>query len=211
MLVDASTVPATDLYLIDGITIILASIGTSMISIRYEHTIVSSEPPGSVSFQVTGTGTGFTHVETSAPYTLLGDKRRGRKYTAWSPDAGVYELTVTAFAGNGEVLNQIITTLTIAEGPVSSQILSTGADPQLSQKSSTKLEDWLLPVLVVLAVVVTIATVVVQRRRSQRSSALELDWDDRHEYADCGTSVDHTGRVDPASKKDAELEWETIA
>jgi len=121
MLVDASSVPATDLHLVTGDAIRLTSIGTSKISIRYEYAMVSSEPPASVIFDVRGTGAGFSHVETSAPFTLLGDKRRKGKYTAWSPDAGVYELTVTAFAGNGEVLNEIVTTLTIHEGPVTNK------------------------------------------------------------------------------------------
>jgi hypothetical protein len=121
MLVDASTVPATDLHLVTGDAIRLTSIGTSKISIRYEYAMVSSEPPASVIFDVSGTGAGFPHVETSAPFTLLGDKRRKGKYAAWSPDAGVYELTVTAFAGNGEVLNEIVTTLTIDEGPVTNK------------------------------------------------------------------------------------------
>ena len=124
MLVDASTVPATDLHLVDGDAIRLTSIGTSKISIRYEYAMVSSEPPASVTFDVTGTGADFSHLETSAPFTLLGDKKRRQKYTAWSPDAGVYELTVTAFAGaagNGEVLHAFVTTLMIQEGPVANK------------------------------------------------------------------------------------------
>jgi len=114
MLVDASTVPATDLFHLEGSsTINLDSIGTHKISIRYEHELVSDEPASSVVFVVNSGGESFTHHETLAPYSLLGDKKRGRQFVGWRPAAGEYTLTVTVYAGNGALLQIFVSTLAI--------------------------------------------------------------------------------------------------
>jgi hypothetical protein len=214
MLVDASSVPATDLHLVNGSAIILGptSIGTSQISIRYEHARVSSESPGSVLFNISGTGAGFTHVESSAPYTLLGDKnkRAGLKYKAWSPDAGVYKLTVTAFAaaaGSGEVLKIIQTTLTIQDGEdpkasIDGQTPATSSNHDDSDANTGDLHMAVISLVVTLAMVATTIGVVRQRHR-QRLSALGLDWDDQGN-PDGVDSVNHDF-ADPASKMDADF------
>ena len=213
MLVDASSVPATDLHLVNGSAIILGptSIGTSQISIRYEHARVSSESPGSVLFNISGTGAGFTHVESSAPYTLLGDKnkRAGLKYKAWSPDAGVYKLTVTAFAaaaGSGEVLKIIQTTLTIQDGEdpkasIDGQTPATSGNHDDSDANTGDLHMAVVSLVVALAMVATTIGVVRHRHR-QRLAALGLDWDDQGN-PDGVDSVNHDF-ADPASKMDAD-------
>jgi hypothetical protein len=230
MLVDASSVPATDLDLVDGAAINLASIGTSKISIRYAHAIVSSELPASVLFNVSGTGAGFTHLEGAAPYTLLGDRKHGRKYIAWSPDAGVYELTVTAFAGtagNGEVLNKIVTTLTIQDTlsdlPFENQIASLDDQPHGNSDASNSKFNILLLAFLTLPMVATIAIVMVRRRRNQRSYVPEMEWDTSENIANhvakCQqddpagfvASVDHTDFANPARNPDGEWEWNDIA
>ena len=114
MLVDASTFPATDLYELDDSSVIyLDSIGTDSISIRFEHDLSLNEPLGMVLFAVNGDDGSFMHLETSAPYALLGDTQGGRKYVGWIPVAGVFTLTVTAYAGDGTLLQTYVSTLII--------------------------------------------------------------------------------------------------
>ena len=100
-LVDARTSPPTDLLRLESSsTINSGSFGTDKISIRYEYELVSDVPPGSVTFVINGVGGSFSNRERSAPYSLLGDKKQGRKFVGWSPAAGEYTLTVTVHAGS---------------------------------------------------------------------------------------------------------------
>ena len=93
--------PPTDLLRLESrSTIDLASIGTDKISIWYdrEHELVSGVTPGGVMFVINGVGGSFSHYERTAPYSLLGDKKQGRKFVGWGPAAGEYTLTVTVHA-----------------------------------------------------------------------------------------------------------------
>jgi len=172
-------------------------------------------------FTISGTGAGgagFTHVESSAPYTLLGDKKKraGLKYTAWSPDAGVYTLTVTAFAaaaGSGEVLKTIQTTLTIEdsvdpEASLDGQTPATFSNHEESDANTGNLHMVVLSLVVAVAMVATTVGVVRHRHR-QQLSALGLDWDDQGN-PDGVDSVKHDV-ADPANEMDSNYVWEDLA
>ena len=137
MLIDASTFPATDLYELNGSSVLyLDSIGTDSISMRFEHDRFSNEPPGSVLFAVNGDDGSFTHLETSAPYSLLGDRRGGRQYVGWNPAAGVFTLTVTAYAGDGTLLRTYVSTLLIETVSPVAQKLSANTATATRRKPS---------------------------------------------------------------------------
>ena len=224
--------------LVRGSTVNLADIGTNQLSAVLTWSgspIIKSVAFYLDSATVTATENGAPWA------LLGDNARQNLEYVPWTATIGTHTIVAELFDQrnrNGDLLCAVTYTFTIVDGvdgvdevvttggtgPVSNQISAMEDDPEASNtklstkleeasntKLSTKLEDWLLPILVGLAMVVTTTTVVVQRRRSQRSSALELNWDEGQEYADCGASVDHTDFVDPASKTDAEWEWDTIA
>ena len=176
MLVDTSTIPASDLYLLDGSPIYMESIGTRKISIRYEHDLVTNEAPGSVRFDVRGSdGSSFSHVETSAPYSMLGDRKRGRKYIGWSPAAGMFTLTVKVFAGNGAPLQTFVTMLIIEESAAAalqgSALNSTGTTIERSRSAGTTWENAAMGGAVFFAALVIVVLVVSKLRRNRRHTA----------------------------------------
>jgi len=218
MLVDASTFPAVDLYQLNGSAINLQSIGTDMISIRYEHDLVSDEPPGSVMFAVTGGDGSFTHLETSSPYTLLGDKRRGRKYARWSPAAGVFTLTVNVYAGNvgdGALLQTFVSTLSV-EGAVTAAVRETSEnDETRSNRSGDATFDATAVVVVSFAVLTLVVVVVaaVMRKVRQRSqgAALELTLNELYPSDNRHEETQRASFVGLPEETNNNFEWDFLA
>jgi hypothetical protein len=189
MLINAGTTPATDLFKLDVYSVIyLDSINTNSISIRYEHDLVFPfERPGSVLFAINGVDESFAHLETSAPYTLRGDKNRGRKYVGWSPAAGEFTLTVTVYDGDGTVGQTFVSTLVIEEtAPVAAQH-SFANDRPVEYHSGDATHDTTSTVVAAvagLALVVVVVAAAVRSRRRSAGPVLELASDEPCQLSD---------------------------
>ena len=195
MLINAGTTPATDLFKLDVYSVIyLDSIDTNSISIRYGHDLgFPFKRPGSVLFAINGVDESFAHLETSAPYTLRGDKNRGRKYVGWSPAAGEFTLTVTVYDGDGTVGQTFVSTLVIEEtAPIAAQD-SFANDRPVEYHSGDATHDTTSTVvatfagLALLAVAVGLAMGVAAAVRSRRRSTgpvLELASDEPCQLSD---------------------------